>query len=310
MLELNINEPDKLITVTHALSTRARVDMLKLLNTRSMNIVEIAEALSLPVSTVASNVKVLEGAKLITTELLPAVRGAMKVCSRSFDDVHILLNNSFQLANSTEAHVYELEMPIGHYSDCEVYPTCGMADQANMIILEDEPTSFYHPKHIGAQIIWFRKGFIEYLFPLELPQNAKIQRIEFSMEICSEAPNYDNDWPSDITLWVNGVDIGTWTSPGDFGGRKGKRNPSWWSDVATQYGLLKTWEINNERTTLDMKKVSEVTVDQLGLFQKPNLRLRIGVKQDAIHKGGINLFGRNFGDYDQEIIMKIHYSLS
>jgi predicted transcriptional regulator len=201
-------------------------------------------------------------------------------------------------------------MPIGHYSDCEVFPTCGMASRDNMIILEDEPSSFYHPKHIGAQIIWFRKGYLEYLFPIELPQNAKIKQLEFSMEICSEAPNYDNDWPSDITLWVNGVDIGTWTSPGDFGGRRGKRNPSWWSDVATQYGLLKTWKMDNERTTLDMQKISEVTVDRLGLLQRPNLRLRIGVKQDAVHKGGVNLFGRDFGDHDQEIVMKIHYSLA
>jgi predicted transcriptional regulator len=82
MLELNINEPDKLITVTHALSTRARIDMLRLLNTRSMNIVEMAEALNLPVSTVASNVKVLEGAKLITTELLPAVRFSITLSKR------------------------------------------------------------------------------------------------------------------------------------------------------------------------------------------------------------------------------------
>jgi predicted transcriptional regulator len=309
MLELNINEPDKLITVTHALSTRARIDMLRLLTTRSMNIVEIAEALGLPVSTVASNVKVLEGAKLITTQLLPAVRGAMKVCSRSFDDIHMVLNNSFQGSSKEQALVYELEMPIGHYSDCDVYPTCGMANKNEMIILEDEPASFYHPKHISAQIIWFRKGYLEYLFPLELPQNAKIQQIEFSMEMCSEAPNYDNEWPSDITLWVNGVDIGTWTSPGDFGGRRGKLNPSWWLDWATQYGLLKTWRIDNERTTLDMQKVSDASIEQLSLTRKPNLRLRIGVKQDASHKGGVNLFGRSFGDFEQEILMKIHYSM-
>jgi predicted transcriptional regulator len=310
MLELNINEPDRLVTVAHALSTRARIEMLRLLNTRSMNIVEIADTLSLPVSTVASNVKVLEGAKLITTELLPAVRGAMKVCSRSFDDIHMMLNNSFISVSKEEALIYELEMPIGHYSDCEVYPTCGMANQDEMIILEDEPASFYHPKHITAQILWFRKGYLEYQFPLQLPQNAKIQQLEFSMEICSEAPNYDNEWPSDITLWVNGIDVGTWTSPGDFGGRSGKLNPSWWRDTSTQYGLLKTWRIDGERTTLDMQKVSDASIVQLGLTQRPNLRLRIGVKPDAIHKGGINLFGRRFGDYEQEIVMKIQYTLN
>ncbi|MBB6675646.1 ArsR/SmtB family transcription factor [Cohnella nanjingensis] len=309
MLELHINEPEKLITVAHALSTRSRVDMLRLLNTRSMNIVEIAEALSLPVSTVASNVKVLEGAGLITTELLPAVRGAMKVCSRSYDDIHMALNNIYESVAKRPTNVYEMEMPIGHYSDCEVHPTCGMADRDGMIILEDEPASFYHPKHVGAQIIWFRKGYLEYLFPLEIPQAAQIGSVEFSMEMCSEAPNYDNDWPSDISVWLNGVEIGMWTSPGDFGDRRGKLNPPWWTDWTTQYGLLKTWRIDRERTTLDMKKVSDVTVDQLQLLQRPNLRLRVGVGPDAVHKGGVNLFGRSFGDYEQDIKMKIQYAM-
>jgi len=92
MLELSFDNPDELVTVTHALSTRSRVDILRLLISQNLNIVEIAEALKLPVSTVASNIKVLEAAKLINTELLPASRGAMKVCSRNYDDIHIALN--------------------------------------------------------------------------------------------------------------------------------------------------------------------------------------------------------------------------
>ncbi|WP_040953053.1 ArsR/SmtB family transcription factor [Gorillibacterium massiliense] len=307
MLELNINEPEPLVLVAHALSTRARVDILRLLNKKSMNIVELAEALGQPVSTVANNVKVLEKAKLIYTELLPAVRGAMKVCSRNYDDIHMALNSSMRIAKDS-SRIYEVEVPIGQYSDCEVYPTCGMASKDKMITVEDEPASFYHPDHIAAQIIWFRKGYIEYLLPLEIPLNAKIEAVEFSMEMCSEAPNYDNDWPSDITLWANGVEIGTWTSPGDFGDRRGKLNPAWWLDWTTQYGLLKTWRIDGERTTLDMKKVSSVTLSDLNLAQRPVIRLRIGVKPDAVHKGGVNLFGKHFGDYDQDLIMRVQYA--
>jgi predicted transcriptional regulator len=308
MLELSFNDPDKLVTVSHALSTRSRVDILRLLSSRKMNVVEIAEALKLPVSTVANNVKVLEAAKLINTELLPASRGAMKVCSRNYDDIHIAFNLEKAVPKGT-LRVYEMEMPIGHYSDCEVHPTCGMANADGMIIREDEPASFYHPKHVGAQIIWFRKGFVEYLLPLELPPNARVEALELSMEMCSEAPNYDNNWPSDITVWVNGAEIGTWTSPGDFGDRRGKLNPPWWLDWTTQYGLLKTWRIDAEKTTLDMNKVSDVKLSDLKLMHRPNVRLRIGVKADAVNQGGINLFGRQFGDYEQDIVMKVHYSV-
>ncbi|TJY41002.1 ArsR family transcriptional regulator [Cohnella pontilimi] len=308
MLELSLNEPDQLVIVAHALSNRARVDMLRLLSNKNMNVVEIADALKLPVSTVANNVKVLEAAKLIHTELLPATRGAMKVCTRNYDDIHVAMNIEKQMPKDA-ARVYEMEMPIGHYMDCEVYPTCGMANAEGMLIREDEPASFYHPKHIGAQIIWFRRGYVEYLLPLEIPHNATIESIEFSMEMCSEAPNYDNNWPSDITLWVNGVEIGMWTSPGDFGDRRGKLNPPWWLDWTTQYGLLKTWRVDGERTTLDMDKVSNTTIRDLKLKERPNVRLRIGVKEDAVHKGGVNLFGRQFGDYEQDLVMKVHYSI-
>ncbi len=307
MLELGFDDPEKLVAVAHALSTRSRVDILHLLNSRNLNVIEIAEALKLPVSTVANNVKVLEAARLINTELLPASRGAMKVCSRNYDDIHIALNEEKSVPKGA-VRVYEIEVPIGHYSDCDVSPTCGMADAEAMLIREDEPASFYHPKHVGAQIIWFRKGYLEYLLPVEVPKGARVESLEVSMEICSEAPNYDNNWPSDISVWINGVEIGMWTSPGDFGGRRGKLNPAWWRDSSTQYGLLKTWRVDRDKTTLDMEKVSDVSLSQLNLTQSPKIRLRIGVNPESIHQGGVNLFGRSFGDHAQEIMMKLSFT--
>ncbi|MFS0856250.1 MULTISPECIES: ArsR/SmtB family transcription factor [Paenibacillus] len=308
MLELSFDNPDELVTVTHALSTRSRVDILRLLISQNLNIVEIAEALKLPVSTVASNIKVLEAARLINTELLPASRGAMKVCSRNYDDIHIALNLEKAIPKG-DIQVYEVDMPIGHYSDCEVSPTCGMANGEGMIIREDEPASFYHPKHVGAQIMWFRKGYVEYLMPLEIPAEAVIESLELSMEICSEAPNYDHNWPSDISVWINGMEIGMWTCPGDFGDRRGKLNPAWWFEWSTQYGLLKTWRVDKNKTTLDMEKISAVDLAQLNLQNSHKLRVRIGIKPDAVHQGGVNLFGRQFGDYDQNIKMTVHYAI-
>lgn len=308
MLELSLNDPEKLVTVTHALSTRSRVDILRLLNSKNLNIIEIAERLKLPVSTVASNIKVLEAAELIHTELLPASRGAMKVCSRNYDDLHIALNLKEPMSKGL-THVYEVEMPIYHYSDCEVSPTCGMANSEGLIIKEDEPSSFYHPKHVNAQLIWLRKGFLEYLLPMDIPSGAQIESLELSMEICSEAPNYDQNWPSNISVWVNGSEIGMWTSPGDFGDRRGKLNPNWWWDGSTQYGFLKAWRVDHEKTTLDMEKVSNVSLNDLLINRSPKLRLRIGINPDAVHQGGLNLFGRQFGDYEQHIMMKVKYTM-
>ncbi|MED5019176.1 winged helix-turn-helix transcriptional regulator [Paenibacillus chibensis] len=306
MLELSMARPEELVKVTHALSTELRLSMMKLLNTRRMNVAELAEALGIPVSTAASNVKVLEQAKLIETELLPASRGAMKVCRRTYDDIKIRMNAP-ELHGSDLNRCYEIEMPIGSFIACEVAPTCGMVSEEGPMIAEDSPAGFFHPNRLQAQLIWLRKGYLEYRYPLELPPDAQIQSIQFSMEICSEAPNYDPDWPSDITLWINGVEIGTWTSPGDFGGRRGKLNPSWWSDSGTQFGLLKTWCIDDTRSMLDEKEISAVTLNELNLASRSYVDMRIGVKEDAAYKGGLNLFGKRFGDHEQDLRMKIHY---
>lgn len=305
-IELDLQQPERLLMVAHALSVQARLDIIRLLGERNRNVIELAEALQLPVSTAANHVKVLESAGLIRTELQPASRGAMKVCSFVGRDLYVNLNASnAQFAG--ELQTYSVEMPIGHYTDCEVYPTCGMASADGMLVREDEPASFYYPKHVGAQLIWFGSGFVEYLLPLEVPQHARITSIALSVEMCSETQNYDNDWPSDITVWINDVEIGTWTSPGDFGDRRGKQNPPWWPDSSTQYGMLTNWRVDKLGTTLNDQAVSLVTVSDLLMEGRPNVRIRIGVKDDAANKGGVNLFGRGFGDYEQDLVMEIGY---
>ncbi|GHV78648.1 hypothetical protein AGMMS49944_04390 [Spirochaetia bacterium] len=57
----------------------------------------------------------------------------------------------------------------------------------------------------------------------------------------SETPGTNKNWLSDITMWINTIEIGSWTSPGDFGDRRGMLTPSWWKLEGSQYGLLKHW---------------------------------------------------------------------
>ena len=115
------------------------------------------------------------------------------------------------------------------------------------------------------------------------------------------------EWPSDITLWINQREAGTWTCPSDFGGRRGKLNPDWWEDKNTQYGKLKVWTLEENGTYLDGKKVNAVSVTDYCLADGPFISVRIGVKEDAKHQGGVNLFGNSFGDYPQDIVMRILY---
>ncbi|MBS4179522.1 ArsR/SmtB family transcription factor [Lederbergia citrea] len=305
MLELTIDESDTLIKVSHALSSKIRIDILKLLNFQKMNINELAEKLDLPVSTIASNIKVLENADIIATEIQPASRGTMKVCSRNFDDVYINLN--LNMGHNNPNNYYQIEMPVGHYINCDIAPTCGLIGKTGIIKPEDEPSIFFLPERMNSQLLWFRKGFVDYRFPLFLPANSVVQSLQFSMELCSEAPRYDHDWPSDITIWINGVEIYTWTCPGDFGDRKGRLNPTWFPENSTQYGLLKTWKIDNNASYLDDVKVSAVNLLDIKLGTQKYVDLRVGIKQNAKNVGGINLFGKELGDYEQDILMRVIY---
>lgn len=305
MLELTIDEPERLRKVAHALSSEVRINILKMLNYKRENIIDLAEKLNLPVSTIASNIKVLENAGIIVTEVRAASRGTMKVCARTFDD--ILMNLNVNVGYNNQTNVYEIDMPVGHYTDCEIHPTCGLINENAIIKPEDEPSLFFHPGRVSAQLIWFRRGYIEYKFPMLTEKNAYIKSIQFSMEICSEAPSYDHNWPSDISVWINDKEIGTWTCPGDFGDRRGKLNPHWLPDPHTQYGLLKTWKVDNGGSFLDDVQISDVKLDELELRSNKFIRFRIGIKPNATHIGGINLFGKQFGDYSQDIIMRIIY---
>ena len=158
-----------------------------------------------------------------------------------------------------------------------------------------------------AGLVWFTRGHVEYQFPNNAKlSNSEIEAIEFSMELSSEVPGTSADWPSDITVWVNGVEVGTWTSPGDYGDKRGVYTPDWWKLKGSQYGKLKTFRVNGKGSFVDGIKISTVTLKDLDIGSHHSIRLRVGIRGDARHPGGINIFGRGFGNYDQDIIMRIH----
>ncbi|GGE26171.1 transcriptional regulator [Pullulanibacillus camelliae] len=290
------------LEVSKALANEHRIHIMKLLNEGPLNVNELSERLNLPFSTTAVNVKKLEDAGLITTEIVPG-RGSQKINSSKYERIIIDLDSR----TSPPVDSVIIEMPIGEYVDCEVEPTCGLISEKEILGLQDDPRSFYEPEHKKAQLLWFRAGYVEYRFPNRIPYGTRCTEIEISAEICSEAPCSKMDWPSDITLWVNGVEVGTWTSPGDFGGQRGFLTPSWWETHNTQYGLLKRWKITDNGCYIDGTKLSDQVIDALKLRSKPYISIKLGVKKDALNRGGMNLFGKRFGNYEQDIIMKLHY---
>ena len=304
-ISLSLSELDRLCTVAKALSSPMRVKMIALLCVRSMNVNELAEALSLPVSTAALNVRQLEEAGLIAAEIQPGIRGAMKLCSRKIDSVSMRLTPEMQ----DGVNALTLQLPIGSYSAADhIEPECGMVSDHAWIGESNAPRTFYHPDRFRAQMLWFSSGELEYRFSLGEIDPSLISWLEFSMEISSNAPMYREDFKSDIHIAVNGVTLGTWTSPGDYGRRRGRLNPSWWSDTSSQFGLLKKWRVDTKHSLLNGEEISNVTLNDLVLPAQDYISLRIGVSDQSAHVGGLNLFGEKFGDHAQGIVMRVGYA--
>lgn len=128
------------------------------------------------------------------------------------------------------------------------------------------------------------------------------------MELCSEAPGYNAQWPSDITFSVNGTEIGTYTCPGDLGARRGRLTPNVWPIGLTQYGFMTGVSLRKDGCYINEIRVTDENIlETVRLSGKPYISLRIGVRPDAVNQGGINLFGEKYGDFPQGINMRIVY---
>ena len=133
---LTINATDGL-EVLKGLSSSVRISILKLLHSRApLNVNEISDALSLPQSTVATNVQVLESCDLIRTETVKATKGQQKICAARFDEI-VLRFDDYDL--KTRSNVIELSMPLGLYTNCSVSPPCGLC--SSEAIFSTFPTS-------------------------------------------------------------------------------------------------------------------------------------------------------------------------
>ena len=297
-------DPLEQLNVVKALASEVRVRVLRLLETCGrMNVNDIARELDLPQSTISSNLQILEAANLVVTKVVKARKGNQKMCESTFSEVLIAFSD---VQAERDQDAIEVSMPIGLYTRCEVSAPCGLCGPEGTIGLLDVPDTFLDPDRMKAGLLWFTRGHVEYQFPNNLKiSGQKPSALEFSMELSSEVPGTSADWPSDISLSVNGIDVATWTSPGDFGDKRGIYTPDWWKLSGSQYGKLKNWRINGDGSYVDGVRVSGVTLEDLNLDEHRSIRMRIGVREDANHPGGINIFGRGFGNYDQEIVMRI-----
>ncbi len=268
-----------------------------------MNMNELASKLKITNGALTNHIKKLEDCGIVSISNESAGHGNQKICSVYLDKILVDINAQEDFKN-----IYQTSLKVGHFTDYNIYPTCGIASGTALIGEVDDTRYFAHPGRYEADILWFTRGYVEYIIPNFIPCGQKIDQITISLEISSEAPGINDVWPSDISFKINGRKIATWTSPGDFGNVQGIFTPDWWYPNWNQYGLLKILVLNKKGTFIDGLQVSDVSIDEFDFDYHSTIKLKLEVEDEAEHVGGLTIFGKSFGNYNQDIDVRINYS--
>ncbi|MBQ9151247.1 MAG: ArsR family transcriptional regulator [Clostridia bacterium] len=295
-------DTETMVARCRALSSVERVKIIRMLHQNSMTVTEVAKALYMSVSTATFHLHILRDAGLIDIVLMPGKRGHVQLCQNRFSSLFITVLPQDRADN---ASVVVQDIPVGLYTGAGMEFVSGFCTADEQIMFDDG--NYFSARRAEAQLIWASGGYVEYSVS-NMHKDRKLKRISLSLEICSETMNYQHGWKSDITFWLNGRELCTFTSPSDFGGRRGRLNPAWWPDTSTQFGELKEITVNEAGCFLNGSPAVGISSPAISDFDGTDTFVfRIGNKPDAKYKGGFNIFGKGFGDHMQDIRVEAEY---
>ena len=165
---LHITSLNEGLELFKALGSDVRIEILNiLLENDNMSMNELASRLNITNGALTSHIKKLENCGLITTSSESAVHGNQKICSIHLDKILIDLEKPAEIEN-----VYHTELKVGHYTNYQICPTCGLASADALIGEVDDPRYFEHPDRYNADILWFTRGYVEYAILSRLPKKS------------------------------------------------------------------------------------------------------------------------------------------
>ncbi|NMI06467.1 ArsR family transcriptional regulator [Paenibacillus sp. SZ31] len=297
---IKANGEPQFLPLYEALASEVRWRIMNMIADREMNVKDIAAVLELSSSIVTMHIRKLEDAGLIGSRRVRINGGTHKLCYLKQNQIEIELPSASRTLRTKEQRI-----SVGHYTAFDIHPTCGLGTLEKEIGVWDDPRYFLDPERVHAAILWFGKGYVEYKTPNFVLPDQTTDAIEISMELASEAPGLRDHWPSDIRFTFNGVSLGTWTSPADFGrAARGKYTPEWWHRNVNQYGLLKTIRIDASGTYMDGERMSDITLADIKLSE-PFWTLRFTVDEESPNVGGLTIYGAGFGNHDQDIVIRV-----
>lgn len=288
-----------------ALGNEARLRILRRLQSEPYEIAvsQLGREVDIPLTTLLYHLEKMEKAELVRVYYKSSTHGTQKTVVRDLRGADLRFN--YSIRSGDKMHIFKQSMGVGQFVDFEGDDFNFCTAEKQYAFLGDE---CFHPDRFDAQLIYTTAGMLSYKFSNRIAKFHRVTEITLSLELCSEAPYFNNNYLSDITFWVNGKELCTWTSPGDFGDRRGLLNPDWWRSVDTQHGMIITLTVNEHGVAINGEPVnSGVNIKTLHLENGNCVKFKFGNKPTSTNQGGFNLFGKKFGDYPQDIDLVFAY---
>lgn len=298
----NEEDFDKFSLICGALSDKKRLHILRHLQKPpyKFSIRELAREFNMPISTIVHHLEVLEKAHLINMRYRNDSKKECKFIQRNSMNVYLSVYKPIKQIHTSQMTDTQI-MPIGNYVDF-------VGDVLYFVANKQNYKNTFSPERIKANLLFTPQGIIEYYFDNDVVKTKNVTELSFSLEICSEFPFYDNTHKSDVTFWINGIELTTYRCDGDYGDRRGNLNPDWWPSINSQYGKLVNVSVNEIGVFFNGSLCNDhVTIQNLKLADDKKISLKFGNKNTAEFPGGFNLFGKEFGDFPQDIIFQLHY---
>lgn len=306
---LNDEDRARMAQLCYALGNPVRLDILRYIqhDPRVFSVTDLVKGLDIPTTTLLFHLEKMADVGLINIIYKSTPHGTQRFVTRNLHGANLMFYRSADIHAEYDAtETYSMGVGQFHEFTGDTFSFC----TASGAFHSPNSNQFcYIPERFDAQLVYTSKGRITYRFGNLPAIQRRINKIVLSLEICSEAPYYDNNYKSDITFWINGKEIATYTCPGDFGERRGRLNPDWWNSNNTQYGQLVTVSVSDGGVSVNgINTNSSVTVNDLKLNGKNYTEIVFGNKDTALNPGGFNIFGRSFGDHPQDISLTYYFS--
>lgn len=174
---IHITSLDEGLETFKALGSEIRLQILNiLLENDQMSMNQLANELNISNGALTGHIKKLEECGLISTSNESASHGNQKMCSLIQDRLIVDFEKPIDYTN-----VFNTSIRIGQFSSYNVCPTCGVATCESVIGEMDDVRYYDHPDRFNADMLWFSKGYVEYVIPNLIPVQQKISQISISM---------------------------------------------------------------------------------------------------------------------------------